>query len=51
VLHALDAATSWEVFDRLVTEQGLDDAEAAAAVRVLVAGALQTGSPAAAGSG
>jgi AcrR family transcriptional regulator len=41
VVHALEMATSWEAFDRLVTEQGLDDAGAAAAVRLLVAGALR----------
>jgi AcrR family transcriptional regulator len=43
VVHALDVATSWEAFDRLVTEQGLDDDRAAAAVRALVAGALRAG--------
>jgi AcrR family transcriptional regulator len=41
VVSALEMATSWEAFDRLVTEQGLDDASAAAAVRLLVASALR----------
>jgi AcrR family transcriptional regulator len=41
VVSALEMATSWEAFDRLVTEQDLDDAGAAAAVRLLVAGALR----------
>jgi AcrR family transcriptional regulator len=41
VVSALEVATSWEAFDRLVTEQGLDDAAAADAVRLLVTGALR----------
>jgi AcrR family transcriptional regulator len=41
VVQAIDVATSWEAFDRLVSEQELDDTGAAAAVRLLVAGALR----------
>jgi AcrR family transcriptional regulator len=46
VVSALEVATSWEAFDRLVTEQGLDDTAAADAVRLLVTGALRAQSTA-----